>query len=227
MAISMHLRAFGAVIVRDLLLAFRHKSELVNSIAFFILVVSLFPLGVGADIALLRKIAPGVIWVAALLATFLSLDHLFRSDYEDGCLELILMSPHPVSLIVLAKIMAHWILTGVPLTLIAPLLAGMYGLENSSIAVLMLTLLIGTPILSLIGAIAIALTVGLRKGGVMLALLILPFYVPVLIFATAAIDAQIAGFPVSGQINMLLALLALALTLSPWPTAVALKMSLS
>ncbi|MDO9239857.1 MAG: heme exporter protein CcmB, partial [Methylicorpusculum sp.] len=199
----------------------------INPLAFFVLVVTLFPLGVGADIALLKRIAPGVIWVAALLASLLTMDSLFRSDFEDGSLELMVMSPHPLSVLVLGKVTAHWLLSGAPLSLVAPLLAMMFNMDAEAIKILLLTLLLGTPVLSLIGAIAVALTVGLRKGGVLLAILVLPLYVPVLIFASNAVDAAMAGFPVSGQLYMMSAMLFLAITLTPWPTAAALKMSLS
>ncbi|MDO8844492.1 MAG: heme exporter protein CcmB [Methylicorpusculum sp.] len=224
---SSTLNAFVAIVRRDLLLAYRHRAELINPLAFFVLVVTLFPLGVGADIALLKRIAPGVIWVAALLASLLTMDSLFRSDFEDGSLELMVMSPHPLSVLVLGKVTAHWLLSGAPLSLVAPLLAMMFNMDAEAIKILLLTLLLGTPVLSLIGAIAVALTVGLRKGGVLLAILVLPLYVPVLIFASNAVDAAMAGFPVSGQLYMMSAMLFLAITLTPWPTAAALKMSLS
>lgn len=224
---SSTLNAFVAIVRRDLLLAYRHRAELINPLAFFVLVVTLFPLGVGAEVELLKRIAPGVIWVAALLASLLTMDSLFRSDFEDGSLELMVMSPHPLSVLVLGKVTAHWLLSGAPLSLVAPLLAMMFNMEADAIKILLLTLLLGTPVLSLIGAIAVALTVGLRKGGVLLAILVLPLYVPVLIFASNAVDAAMAGFPVSGQLYMMSAMLFLAITLTPWPTAAALKMSLS
>ncbi|MDP2176963.1 heme exporter protein CcmB [Methylicorpusculum sp.] len=224
---SSTLNAFVAIVRRDLLLAYRHRAELINPLAFFVLVVTLFPLGVGAEVELLKRIAPGVIWVAALLASLLTMDSLFRSDFEDGSLELMVMSPHPLSVLVLGKVTAHWLLSGAPLSLVAPLLAMMFNMDAEAIKILLLTLLLGTPVLSLIGAIAVALTVGLRKGGVLLAILVLPLYVPVLIFASNAVDAAMAGFPVSGQLYMMSAMLFLAITLTPWPTAAALKMSLS
>ena len=157
-------------------------------VLFFILVVTLFPLGVGAEPELLRKMSAGVIWVAALLAAMLSLDGLFRSDFEDGSLEQLLLSAHPVSVLVLAKVIAHWLVTGVPLLIVAPLLAMLLGLPIQALGVLLMTLLIGTPVLSLIGAIGVALTVGLRRGGIILSLLVLPLYVPVLIFASNAVE---------------------------------------
>ncbi|MDO9164144.1 MAG: heme exporter protein CcmB [Methylococcaceae bacterium] len=219
--------AFLSVVRRDLLLAYRHRAELINPLAFFVMVVTMFPLAVGADVELLRRIAPGVIWVAALLASLLSMDAIFRSDFEDGSLELMVMTPHPLSVLVLAKVTAHWLLSGLPLLLVSPLLAVMFDIESDVISVLLITLLLGTPVLSLIGAIAVALTVGLRKGGVLLAILVLPLYVPVLIFASGAVDAAASGLPVSGQLYMMSAMLFLAITLTPWPTAAALKMSLS
>jgi heme exporter protein B len=219
-------RAFTAIIRRDLVLAFRRRAEMVNPLLFFILVITLFPLGIGAQPNLLQAIAPGVIWVAALLAAMLSLDSLFRSDFDDGSLEQMLLSPHPASLLVLAKVIAHWLVTGLPLLLVAPLLAVFLGLPNQALGVLLLTLLLGTPVLSLIGAIGVALTVGLRRGGMILSLLVLPLYVPVLIFAGNAVQMAAGGLPVDAQISILIAMLLLAVVLAPWPTAAALKMSI-
>ncbi len=219
--------AFFAIIRRDLLLALRRRSEIANPLLFFVLVITLFPLGIGARPQLLQAIAPGIIWVSALLAAMLSLDSLFRSDFDDGSLEQIVLSPHPTSVLVLAKITAHWLVTGLPLLLMAPLLAVFLGMPQVSIGILLLTLLLGTPVLSLIGAIGVALTVGLRRGGMILSLLVLPLYVPVLIFAGNAVEMAGNGLPVTAQINILIALLLLALVLAPWPTAAALKMSIS
>jgi heme exporter protein B len=219
--------AFFALIRRDLVLALRRRSEIANPLLFFILVITLFPLGIGARPQILQTIAPGIIWVAALLAAMLSLDSLFRSDFDDGSLEQILLSPHPASVLVLGKIIAHWLVTGLPLLLIAPLLAVFLGMPTQSLGILLLTLLLGTPVLSLIGAIGVALTVGLRRGGMILSLLVLPLYVPVLIFASNAVAMASAGLPVSAQINILIALLLMALVLAPWPTAAALKMSIN
>jgi heme exporter protein B len=219
-------RAFLAIIRRDLVLAFRRRAEMINPLLFFILVITLFPLGIGAQPNLLQAIAPGVIWVAALLAAMLSLDSLFRSDFDDGSLEQMLLSPHPASLLVLAKVIAHWLVTGLPLLLVAPLLAVFLGLPSQALGVLLLTLLLGTPVLSLIGAIGVALTVGLRRGGMILSLLVLPLYVPVLIFAGNAVQMAAGGLPVDAQISILMAMLLLALVLAPWPTAAALKMSI-
>jgi len=219
--------AFGAVIKRDLLLAYRFRAELINPLAFFVMVITLFPLALGAEIALLKRIAPAIIWVAALLASLMSIESLFRADYDDGSLELMVMTPHPLSILVLAKVIGHWLVSSVPLLFIAPLMGMMLHMDTDIIGVLMLSLLLGTPVLSLIGGIAVALTLGLRKGGALLAILVLPLYVPILIFASSAIDAAMTGFPVSGHLSMMCAILFLALTLTPLPTAAALKMSLS
>ena len=220
------LRAVAGVIRRDLNLAVRNRSELLNPLLFFVLVISLFPLGVGPSPALLAEIAPGVIWVAALLATLLSMERLFRSDFEDGSLEQLLLSGHPLTLLVLGKVLAHWLVTGLPLLLIAPLLGVLLYLPAEAIRLLPLTLLLGTPVLSLLGAVGVALTVGLKRGGVLLTLLVLPLYIPVLIFGTAAIAAAAAGLSVTGQLALLGALLALAITLAPLGIAAALRISL-
>jgi heme exporter protein B len=227
MKTSSLLNAFGAVIKRDLLLAYRFRAELINPLAFFVMVITLFPLALGAEIALLKRIAPAIIWVAALLASLMSIESLFRADYDDGSLELMVMTPHPLSILVLAKVIGHWLVSSVPLLFVAPLMGMMLHMDADIIGVLMLTLLLGTPVLSLIGGIAVALTLGLRKGGALLAILVLPLYVPILIFASSAIDAAMTGFPVSGHLSMMCAILFLALTLTPLPTAAALKMSLS
>lgn len=220
-------QAFWAIIRRDLLLAFRRRAEMANPLLFFVLVVTLFPLAVGAQPNLLQAMAPGVIWVSALLAALLSLDGLFRSDFEDGSLEQLLLSPHPLSVLVLGKIIGHWLVTGLPLLLIAPLLALFLGLPEKAMPTLWLTLILATPMLSLIGAIGVALTVGLRRGGMILSLLVLPLYIPVLIFASSAVDRAASGLPATAQINILLAMLLLALVLTPLPTAAALKMSVN
>lgn len=220
-------QAFKALMKRDLLLAFRHRGELANPLLFFFMIVTLFPLGVSPEVTLLRKIAPGVIWIAALLAALFSLENLFRSDFEDGALEQMLLSPQPLSLLVLAKVLAHWLVSGLPMLLLAPLLGLLLAMPEPAIAALELTLAIGTPLLSLIGAIGVALTVGLRRGGVLLTLLIMPLYIPVLIFATNAVTAAAAGMPIAGQIYFLASLLVLALTLAPLAIAAALRISMS
>ena len=221
------LQAFVFLLRRDLLLAVRNRAEYMMPLLFFVLVITLFPLALGAVPELLERIAPGVIWVAALLAALLSLNSVFRSDFDDGSLEQILLSAHPVSVLVLAKVLAHWLVTGLPLLLMTPLLAQMLGLPAQALPMLLLTIFLGTPILSLIGAIGVALTVGLRKGGIILSILVLPLYVPVLIFAASAVENSVMGFDVSAQLYMLLAFLLLSLSLSPWATAAALRMSAS
>lgn len=220
------LQAWLALLRRDLLLAFRFRGEIANPLIFFVLVASLFPLASGAESGVLRTLAPGVIWVAALLATLLSLDQLFRADYEDGSLEQLLLTPHPLSLLVLARIVAHWLVTGLPLLLIAPLLGVMLQLPPAAREALLLGLLLGTPVLSAVGAIGAALTVSLRRGGILLSLLILPLYIPVLIFAASAVDAAGAGLPVAGQMYLLAGLAVGALTLAPPAAAAALRISL-
>lgn len=218
--------AFYALLKRDLMLAYRHRNELLNPLFFFILVVTLFPLGTTPEKQLLMTMAPGVIWVAALLASMLSLDSLFRADYEDGTLEQILISPHPIAVLVLAKILAHWLVTGFPMILLAPLLGMFMHLPGEGVVTLMLTLALGTPVLSLVGAIGMALTVGLRRGGMLLSLLVLPLYIPILIFSANAVDANLAGMAIKGQIYFLSAMLVLAMTLAPIATAAALRISL-
>ena len=216
-----------AVIRRDLILAFRRRAEVANPVFFFILVVTLFPLGVGAKPQLLQAMAPGVIWVSALLAVMLSLDGLFRSDFDDGSLEQMLLSAHPLTVLVFAKIIAHWLVTGLPLLIVAPLLAVFLGLPDQALGTLLLTLVLATPVLSLIGSIGVSLTVGLRRGGMILSLLVLPLYVPVLIFASNAVDMAGSGLPVDAQINILIAIFLMSVVLAPLPAAAALKMSIS
>lgn len=220
-------RAITLLVRRDLILAMRRRAEMINPLLFFILVTSLFPLGIGANPNLLQAVGPGVIWVAALLAALLSLEGIFRSDFEDGTLEQYLLSSHPVSLLVLGKVLAHWLITGLPLLLISPLLGVFLGLPAEGIKILFITLLLGTPVLSLIGAVGVALTVGLRKGGMILSLLVLPLYVPLLIFASSAVDTAAAGLSVTAHLSLIAALLVLALSLSPFATAAALRVSLS
>ncbi|MCP5142941.1 MAG: heme exporter protein CcmB [Chromatiales bacterium] len=220
-------QAFVTLLRRDLLLAFRRPAEIANPLLFFVIVVTLFPLGIGPEPNTLQTIAPGVIWVAALLASMLSLDGMFRTDFDDGALEQILLSPHPLSVLVLAKVIAHWMISGLPLILLSPLLGLFMNLPAESIVALVLTLLLGTPVLSLIGSIGTALTVGLRKGGVLLSLLVLPLYIPVLIFAASAVEVAGVGFSIAAQLSFLGALLALALTLAPVATAASLRISVS
>jgi len=210
-----------------MLLALRRRAEIVNPLLFFVLVTTLFPLGIGDNPSVLKIAGPGVIWVAALLSALLCLDGMFRSDFEDGSLEQLMLSPHPVSLLVIAKITGHWLVTGLPLLIVAPLLGILLSLPGKAIGVLLVTLLLGTPVLSLIGAVGVALTVGLRRGGIILSLLVLPLYVPVLIFASTAVDAAAAGIAVTAQLYMLGAILVLAFSLAPLATAASLRISLS
>ena len=218
--------AFFAIIRRDLLLVFRRKSEVLTILFFFIIVTSLFPLGIGADSGLLRKIAPGIIWVAALLATILGLSRLFTSDYADGTLEQMTLSPTPLVLLVGGKITAHWIVCGLPLVLLAPVIGIQFDLNSETLGTLILALLLGTPILSLIGAIGAALTLGVRGGGVLLSLLILPLYIPVLIFGAGAVFASSVGLDVSGHFSLLAALLVLSLAFAPWATAASIQIAI-
>jgi heme exporter protein B len=217
--------AFMTLLQRDLRIAIRHRGDIFNPLLFFILVVTLFPLGIGPEPQVLTRVAPGIIWVAALLASMLSLERLFKADYNDGSLEQMLLSPQPLALLVLSKVLAHWILTGVPLILVAPLLAVLLHLESNSYGALMSTLALGTPVLSLLGAIGVALTVGLRKGGVLLSLLILPLYIPVLIFATSAIDAAGLNLTYDGQLAILAAMLVGSLILAPFAIGASLRVS--
>lgn len=217
--------AFVWIIRRDLLLAMRRRSDLFTTLFFFVIVVSLFPLGIGPELNTLRLIAPGVVWVAALLASMLALERLFAQDYNDGSLEQMLLSPQPVSLLVLGKVLAHWLVTGLPLVIMAPLLGIQYDLSAQALGVLILSLLLGTPSLSLIGAIGAALTLGLRGGGVLVSLLVLPLYIPVLIFGAGAVEASASGLGAESHLSMLGAILVGALLLSPLATAAALRIS--
>ena len=192
---------------------------------FFVIVVTLFPLGVGPDGSLLAEIAPGVIWVAALLATLLALDGLFRDDYIDGSLEQLLLSPQPLTVLVLAKTLAHWIVSGLPLVLLSPLLAVLMQLPLKALPALLASLVLGTLSLSLIGAIGAALTVGLKRGSVLLALLVLPLFIPVLIFGSSCVAAAASGFDTGAQLSLLAGLFFLALALAPLAAAAALRIS--
>lgn len=218
---------FIAVLKRDLLLSYRRRSDLVNPLIFFLMVATLFPLGVSPEPDFLAQLAPGVVWVAALLATLLSMDSMFRSDFEDGTLEQTLLSPQPLFVVVLAKVIAHWMLTGLPLALLAPLLGVMLFLPEGGMSGLMLSLLLGTPTLSLVGAIGAALTVGLRKGGVLISLLVLPLYIPVLIFGSSAVQAAVTGLPLDGYLALLGAMLALGFVMAPLAIGAALRISVS
>ena len=208
--------AVRGVIRRDLQLAFRRKSEWLGAVFFLVVVAALFPLAIG----------PGVLWVAALLSSMLSLGRLFEADYQDGSLEQLALSAAPLSWVVAAKLCAHWLVAGLPLVLLSPLLGVQFGLASEALGMLALTLLIGTPVLSLLGAIGAALTLGLRGGGVLQSLLLLPLYVPVLVFGTGAVDAQMRGLGAEAHVSVLLALLCGAAALSPWACAAALRLAL-
>ncbi|MCF5470613.1 heme exporter protein CcmB [Pseudomonas syringae] len=216
---------FILLVVREARLLARGPAELLNPLVFFALVIALFPLAIGPDAQLLQTLSPGLVWVAALLAVLLSLDGLFRSDFEDGSLEQWVLSPHPLALLVLSKVLAHWVFSGLALVLLSPVLALMLGLPVSCLPVLMLSLLLGTPVLSLMGAVGAALTVGLKRGGLLLALLILPLYIPVLILGSAALQAALQGMPATGYLLWLGSLTVLAITLTPFAIAAGLKIS--
>ena len=217
---------FFAIVRRDIKLALRQGGGAPLAVAFFILVVTFFPLGIGPEHALLERISAGVVWVAALLAAMLSLDRLFQADFEDGGLDLLALSPLPLELIVVAKCTAHWLTTGLPLLIAAPVLALLLDMAPDGLAVLALAMLLGTPSLGLIGAIGAALTVGIRRGGVLLSLLVLPLYVPVLIFGAGAVEAATSGLAPRPHLLILGALLLGALALAPWASAAALRLNL-
>jgi heme exporter protein B len=204
----------------------RRQADIVSALFFFIIVVSLFPLGVGPEPDLLRTLAPGVLWVAALLATMLSLPRLFADDYRDGTLEQLALAPHPLGLVVLGKVIAHWLVSGLPLALLAPVLGIQFDLGNDALLILTLAILVGTPALSGIGGIGAALTLGLRGGGVLLSLLVLPLYIPVLIFGAGAVDATVSGLGGEAHLSLLAAITFAALGFAPWAAAAALKIAL-
>ena len=218
---------FVQVMARESRLLFRRPAELANPLVFFAIVTALFPLAVGPESQLLQTLSPGLLWVAALLAVLLSLDGLFRSDFEDGSLEQWVLSPHPLPVLVLAKVLAHWLFSGLALVMLAPLLALMLGLPARCLPVLLLSLLLGTPVLSLLGAVGAALTVGLKRGGLLLALLILPLYIPVLILGSGALQASLQGLPADGQLLWMASLAMLTLTLSPFAIAAGLTISVA
>jgi heme exporter protein B len=220
------LGAMRAIFMRDLRLALRRRADTAAALFFFVIVASLFPLGVGPEPALLRTMAAGVLWVAALLASMLSLGRLFADDHADGTLEQLLLSVCPLPLIVLSKMAAHWLCSGLMLSLVAPLLALQFDLPGEAIGVLLVTLLLGTPLLSLIGGIGAALTVGVRGASVLLSVLVLPLCVPVLIFGAGAVDAAVSGLAVSAHYSLLAAMLVAALFLAPWAAAAALRIAL-
>ncbi|GLS27473.1 heme exporter protein CcmB [Marinibactrum halimedae] len=218
---------FAATFKRDITVAFRSRGDIANPLIFFLIVITMVPLGISPERDTLALLAPGMIWVVALLATLLSLDGLFRTDYEDGSLEQLLISPHPLYFIVISKVLVHWLMTGLPLTITAPILGVMLSLPNQGYMPLIASLAIGTGVLSLIGAIGSALTVGLRKGGLLLSLIIMPLYVPVLIFGASAVSSASEGFPFVGQLAILGAFLAMAMILAPFAAAGALRISVN
>ncbi len=218
--------AVSGIVQRDLLLAMRRWSDAAMSVFFLVIVVSLFPLGVGPEPAVLRMIAPGVLWVAALLTCLLSLARVFTPDYLDGVLEQMVLVPQPLALLVLGKVVAHWVISGLPVVLLSPLLGLQFGLEDEALGVLVLSLLLGTPTLSMIGAIGAALVLGVRGSGLLVALLVLPLYVPVLIFGAGAVTSSMAGIGGEANLSLLGACLVLSLFLAPWATAAALRIAL-
>jgi heme exporter protein B len=218
--------ALRGVVRRDLLLAMRHRSDVAMSVFFVVIVASLFPLGVGPEPAVLRTIASGVLWVTALLACLLSLGRLFTADYLDGVLEQTLLIPQPLAVLVVGKVFSHWVISGLPVVLLSPLLGLQFGLAGDSLWVLTLSLLLGTPTLSMIGAIGAALTLGLRGSGLLVALLVLPLFIPVLIFGAGAVSNSLAGIGSEANLSLLGACFLLSLAFAPWATAVALRIAL-
>jgi heme exporter protein B len=219
--------AFLATLKRDLLIAFKKKNDIVNPFMFFIIVVSLFPIGISPESDRLREIAAGVIWISVLLASMLSMDNLYRSDYEDGSLEQLLLSPHPLFFLVLAKNISHWLVSGLPVVLVSPILAYMLALPSEAYGTLILSLLLGTPIMSLVGSIAVALTVGLGSRGLILAVITLPMSVPVLIFGTLAVQATLNSQSPLGYLSLMLVMLSVSVSLAPLASAAALKISVN
>ncbi|NDC61381.1 MAG: heme exporter protein CcmB [Betaproteobacteria bacterium] len=212
--------------MRDLRLAFRRSAEVLSGVFFFVLAAALFPLAIGPEPALLRQIGPGVLWVGALLASMLALPRLFEADLRDGALETMLLSPHPLWLLVLGKIAAHWLVSGLPLVILAPVLALQFNLSSEALWLLCLTLLLGTPVLSCLGAIGAALTLGVRGGGLLISLLVLPLFVPVLVFGAGAVQALDSGLGAQAHVSILLAMLLPALFFSPWACSAALRIAL-
>jgi heme exporter protein B len=219
-------QACGAIIGRDLRVGLRRRADVLTTFFFFVIVVSLFPLGVGPEPDRLREIGPGVVWVAALLASMLALGRLFAADFADGTLEQMALAPGPLSVLALAKVAAHWFATGLPLVVIAPVLGIQFDLPVEALVMLAASLAIGTPVLSMLGAVGAALTLGVRGGGALTALLVLPLYVPVLIFGAGAVAAAGAGMPSEGHLSLLGAMLMTTLVVAPWATATAIRIAL-
>jgi len=220
------MNAIAAVVQRDLRLALRRKSEVLTAVFFCVVVASLFPLAIGPEPDVLRKIAPGILWVGALLASLLSLGRLFAADYQDGTLEQMALSPTPLPLLVAAKVLAHWLLSGLPLALLSPVLALQFDLDGGTMWVLFASLLLGTALLSFLGAVGAALTLGVRGGEVLLSLLILPLYIPALVFGSGAVEAQMVGLGYGAQMSILSAMLLVAAFFGPWACALALRIAL-
>ncbi|MDJ0945066.1 MAG: heme exporter protein CcmB [Kiloniellales bacterium] len=217
------MRPWLVLVGRDLRLALRQQADAAMIVLFFVLTAGIFPFGVGPEPNLLARIGPGVIWVTALLAMLLSLERVFLVDYEDGSLELLVLGPLPMELVVLAKVLAHWLTTGLPLIVAAPVIALLYNLDPAALPVLLLAMLLGTPVLSLIGAVGAGLILGARRGGVLIPLLVLPLTIPVLIFGVAAVDAALAELGARPYLLILGAMLLAALALTPWAAAAALR----
>ena len=217
--------AVHAIVRRDLLLAYRRRADVLTAVFFFVIVASLFPLGVSPEPALLRMIAPGVLWVAALLSCLLSLGRVFTADYQDGVLEQMALIPHPLTVLILAKVFAHWLVSGLPVVLLSSVIGIQFGLEGEALGVLALSLLLGTPTLSLIGSIGAALTLGVRGSGLLVALLVLPLFIPVLIFGAGAVSSTVSGIGAEANLSLLGAALMLALPLAPWATAAAVRIA--
>jgi len=213
------------IVRRDVTLAWRRRTDLFTTLIFFVIVIALFPLGIGPELDTLRLIAPGVMWVGALLASMLALEQLFSADHRDGSLEQLLLTPQPLGVIVLGKVIAHWLITGLPLVVLAPVLGLQYDLSAESLKIMVIALLLGTPTLSLLGAIGAALTLGLRTGGILVALLVLPLYIPVLIFGAGAVEATASGLGGQAHLSMLGAILLVALLATPIATSAALRIS--
>ena len=216
---------FSWLVWRDLILAWRRRADVLATLFFFVIVVSLFPLGLGPEPQLLRAIAPGIVWVAALLASMLSLGRIFGNDFQDGTLEQILLTPQPIFLLVLAKMLAHWLVSEVPLVIVAPLLGVQFGLSQNTLATITVSLLLGTPILILVGSVGAALTLGLRAANVLIALLVLPLCIPALIFGAGAVDASVNGTGSQPWLLLLAATLIVSLVFAPWATSAALRIS--
>jgi heme exporter protein B len=218
--------AFISLLRKELLLALRQKTDMVTVLFFFLIVSSLFPFAVGPELETLKIIGPGVIWVGALLCSLLALHRVFETDFNDGSLEHLVLSGEPLTLLVVAKIIAHWLITGLPVVIVAPLIGLQFGLSAGSLSLLLGTLLLGTPVLSLIGSIGAALTLGVRGGAALTSILILPFYVPILIFGAGAVVADLQGLSIEGHLSILIAMLCLSVALAPLAIASAIKIAL-